>query len=97
MIKRIIPVAFLLTAFTSVGFAQSNDTDTKQTETKKEIVTPFSPEEEEASRKRIESYEAKLKANESNEKVDYAAEMERLKYMKARFNERATTKFKLEH
>ena len=96
MIKRIIPVAFLLTAFTSVSFAQSNDADTKQAETTKEVVAPFSSEEEDASRKRIEGFEAKIKANESNEKVDFTAEMERLKQMKARFNERATTKFKME-
>ena len=96
MIKRIIPVAFFLTAWTSVSFAQSNNADAKQVETTQEVVKPFSAEEEEASRKRIESFEAKIKANESNEKVDYAAEMERLKQMKARFNERATTKFKNE-
>ena len=94
MIKRIIPVAFLLTTLTSVGFAQSNDADTKQAVTTQEVVTPFSPEEEAASRKRIESFEAKIKANESNDKVDFDAEMARLKDMKARFNERATTKFK---
>ena len=96
MIKRIIPVAFLLTALTSVSFAQSNDADTKQAETTKEVVKPFSAGEEEASRKRIENFEAKIKANESNEKVDYPAELQRLKQMKARFNERATTKFKME-
>lgn len=94
MIKRIIPVAFLLTTLTTVSFAQSNDADAKQAETTQEVVTPFSPEEEEASRKRIEGFEAKIKANESNAKVDYTAEMERVKQMKARFNERATTKFK---
>jgi hypothetical protein len=94
MIKRIIPVAFLLTALTAVSFAQSNDANTKQAVTTEEVVKPFSAEEEEASRKRIENFEAKIKANESNEKVDYAGELKRLKQMKARFNERATTKFK---
>lgn len=94
MIKRIIPVAFLLTTVATVGFAQSNDVNSNTTETKKEVVAPFSSEEEEAARKRIESFEAKIKANESNEKVDFSAEMERLKSMKARFNERATNKLK---
>lgn len=93
MIKRIIPIAFLLTTLSTVSFAQSNANAT-QAETTKEVVAPFSTDEEAAARKRIESFEAKIKANESNEKVDYDAEQQRLKQMKARFNERATNKFK---
>ncbi len=89
-------MAFILTAFTSIGYAQSNDAGTKKAETTKEVLTPMSADEEAAARKRIESFEAKIKANESNDKVDFDAEMARLKDMKARFNERATNKFEME-
>lgn len=70
--------------------AQSSETSSTA---KTDAVKPYTEKEETASRARIESFEKKINANKDNDKVDYEAELKRLNEMKARFNERAKTKF----
>jgi hypothetical protein len=102
-IKLTLLVAGATMALSHGTFAQSQEAVTTNIEatTTSEVKTfvisnaqPYSMEEEAAARKQIEALVIKTKANASNERIDYDAEIKRIAEMKARFNERAITKFK---
>lgn len=97
MFKRILSLSAIALLFALGAQAQSKAVKTSNTtETKvvEEKPVPYTAEEEEAARKRIESYEQKVVANKDNDAVDYEAEKLRIAEMKAEFNKRATTKLK---